>query len=171
MFAAFIAVCAWITIPVGVIPITLQTFAVFLCAVTLGAKRGTLSVLVYILIGAVGVPVFSGFKGGIGTLLGATGGYIVGFIFSAILTGILSEKFCKYSIIKNVLAMLAGLAVCYLFGTLWFMFVYTKSTEPTHFISVMMKCVVPFILPDIIKISLAAVLGTKLKKVLNNMPE
>ena len=79
--AAIIALCAWITVPVGAIPVTLQTLAVCLIAGLFGAKRGTAAVLVYILIGAVGVPVFSGFKGGIGVLAGATGGYIIGFIF------------------------------------------------------------------------------------------
>ena len=78
--AALIAVCSWISIPAAV-PFTLQTFAVFCVLGLLGGKRGTVSILVYILLGAIGLPVFSGFNGGIGALLGTTGGYIIGFIF------------------------------------------------------------------------------------------
>ena len=83
-FAVVIAVCSWISIPT-VVPFTLQTFAVFLTMGVLGGKRGTLAVLVYILMGTLGIPVFSGFTGGIGIIAGTTGGYIVGFIFSALL--------------------------------------------------------------------------------------
>ena len=84
LFAVVITICSWISIPT-VVPFTLQTFAVFLAVAVLGGKRGTLSVIVYVLLGAVGLPVFSGFKGGIGVLLNTTGGYIIGFIFSALL--------------------------------------------------------------------------------------
>ena len=82
LFVVVIAICSWISIPT-VVPFTLQTFAIFLAVTVLGGKRGTLSVIVYVLLGAVGLPVFSGFKGGIGALLNTTGGYIIGFIFSA----------------------------------------------------------------------------------------
>ncbi|MBP5250511.1 MAG: biotin transporter BioY, partial [Lachnospiraceae bacterium] len=96
MMAAIMAVCAWITIPAAV-PFTLQTFAVFLAICVLGGKNGTIAVFVYILLGAVGLPVFSGFKGGVGVLLGNTGGYIIGFLFSALvmwlLEGIFGRKF------------------------------------------------------------------------------
>lgn len=81
-FAAVITVCAWISVPAAV-PFTLQTFAVFLAVGLLGGKRGTIAVAVYILLGAVGVPVFSGFNGGLGALLGITGGYILGFLAAA----------------------------------------------------------------------------------------
>ena len=78
--AALIAICAWITVPAAV-PFTLQTFAIFFVLSLLGGKRGTIAILVYILLGAVGLPVFSGFNGGLGALLGTTGGYIFGFLF------------------------------------------------------------------------------------------
>ena len=84
LFACLMAICAWISIP-GQIPFTLQTMGVFLAVGLLGGKRGTVAVLVYILMGAVGLPVFSGFAGGLGKLLGMTGGYIVGFLVSALL--------------------------------------------------------------------------------------
>ena len=84
IFAALMAICSWISIPTTV-PFTLQTFAVFMAVGVLGGKRGTLSVLVYILLGAIGVPVFAGFAGGLGILTGSTGGYILGFLFSALI--------------------------------------------------------------------------------------
>ena len=151
--AALIAVCAWITVPY-IVPFTLQTFAVFLVTNLLGGKRGTLSVLVYILLGAVGLPVFAGFKGGMGALLGTTGGYIIGFIFSALLMWAL-EKHSKKSIIINALVMLLALLVCYVFGTTWFMYVYTKRNEAVTLLTVLGWCVIPFIIPDLVKIALA----------------
>lgn len=82
LFVAVMAICSWISIP-ATVPFTLQTFAVFMAVGLLGGKRGTIAVLTYVLLGAIGVPVFAGFSGGIGALLGNSGGYIVGFIFSA----------------------------------------------------------------------------------------
>ena len=89
LFAVLIAICSWIAIPILQVPYTLQTFAVFLAVGVLGGKRGTLAVLVYILLGAVGVPVFAGFTGGLGVLLGTTGGYILGFLCTALLMWLL----------------------------------------------------------------------------------
>ena len=127
LFACLMAICAWISIP-GQIPFTLQTMGVFLAVGLLGGKQGTLAVLVYVLMGAVGLPVFSGFTGGIGRLLGATGGYIIGFLASALLMWalekVLGEK--KWGL---ALSMLLGLIACYAFGTAWFLVVYT--TCPT----------------------------------------
>lgn len=82
IFAAMMAVCAWISVPVLAVPFTLQSFGVFMALLCLGGKRGTAAICVYVLLGAVGAPVFSGFNGGIGAIMGATGGYIIGFIFS-----------------------------------------------------------------------------------------
>ena len=94
IFVVLIAVCSWISIPLTV-PVTLQTFGVFIAVGLLGGKRGTLAVLVYILMGAIGIPVFSGFTGGIGILAGTTGGYIVGFLFSALLMWGMEKLFGK----------------------------------------------------------------------------
>ena len=165
LFAALIAVCSQIQIP-GAVPFTLQTFAIFLAGGLLGGKRGTISVLVYILLGAIGLPVFAGFKGGIGALLGTTGGYILGFIFSMLVFVafelLLKEKAKK--IIPLGIAMVVGLIICYVFGTAWFMIVYTNTKEPIGLITALSWCVFPFIIPDIVKITLALTLTSRLKK-------
>ena len=159
--AAIIAVCSWISIPLTV-PITLQTMGVVLISGLFGAKRGTLSTLLYILIGAIGVPVFSGFKSGFGVLLGSTGGYIIGFIFTALIVGIVSDKTNKLWAL--VLSMIVGILVCYAFGTAWFAVVYAKTNEPASLATILGWCVIPFLLPDAVKIALAAVLTSRLKK-------
>ena len=124
MGAALIAICAWITIPIGPVPFTMQTFAVITIAGLLGWKRGVASVFVYIALGALGAPVFSGFGGGIGVLAGVTGGYIVGFIFTALIVGLVADRF--KGILPLALSMLGGILCCYAFGTIWFMIVYTR---------------------------------------------
>ena len=165
LFAALIAVCSQIQIP-GAVPFTLQTFAVFLAGGLLGGKRGTISVFVYILLGAVGLPVFAGFKGGFGALIGTTGGYIIGFIFSMLVFVVfellLKEKAKK--IIPLGIAMVIGLIICYAFGTAWFMIVYTNTKEPIGLITALSWCVFPFIIPDIVKIALALTLTSRLKR-------
>lgn len=159
--AAIIAVCSWISIPLTV-PITLQTMGVVLISGLFGAKRGTLSTFLYILIGAIGVPVFSGFKSGFGVLLGSTGGYIIGFIFTALIVGIVSDKTNKLWAL--ILSMVVGILVCYAFGTAWFAVVYAKTNEPASLATILGWCVIPFLIPDAVKIALAAVLTNRLKK-------
>lgn len=157
VFAALMAVCSWISIPT-MVPFTLQTFGVFLAVCLLGGKRGTLSVLVYILLGAVGLPVFAGFSGGISSLLGSTGGYIIGFLFSALIMWLceilLGKKLWAYAV-----SMILGLIVCYAFGTVWFMVVYARSSGAVGLITVLGWCVFPFIIPDLVKIALALIIG------------
>lgn len=157
IFAALIAVCAWIAIPLTV-SVTLQTFAVCLTAGLLGWKRGTASVAVYILLGMIGLPVFTGFKSGIAAVTGPTGGYIVGFIFTALIVGLAADKLGK-KMWQNIVFMTVGILVCYLFGTVWFMIAYKVS-----FVSALSACVFPFLLPDAVKIVLAAVLVNRLKR-------
>lgn len=159
--AALMAVCAWISVPTEV-PFTLQTFAVFLVTGLLGLKCGTLSVLVYLLLGAVGLPVFAGFKGGIGSLLGVTGGYLVGFVFTALAVGLIT-KFFGRSLPVLVISMVVGLALCYAFGSAWFLIVYTRTSGAMAMATVLAKCVVPFLLPDAVKITLAALLARRLQ--------
>ena len=178
LFAALIAVCAQIQIPAAV-PFTLQTFAIFLAAGLLGGKRGTVSVVIYILLGMVGLPVFAGFRGGIAALLGTTGGYIIGFIFSALLmwalekpvsslfgkeTGADSKKNIFRKMAGPAISMILGLIVCYIFGTAWFVIVYTNTKEPIGIMTALGWCVFPFIIPDLIKIALALVLTLRLRK-------
>ena len=167
LFTAVIAVCSWISIPAAV-PFTLQTFAVFLTAGLLGGKRGTITVIVYILLGAIGVPVFSGFTGGIGHLLGPTGGYIIGFIFSAIVMWFAENRFGK-SLRVLAASMIVGLIVCYAFGTAWFMTVYTRESGAIGLMTALGWCVFPYIIPDAVKIAVAVILCRRLRPVLTGM--
>jgi len=164
LFSAIIALCAWITVPIPGIPFTMQVFGVFVSLAVLGAKKGLISIAVYILLGAAGVPVFAGFKGGIGVLLGSTGGYIAGFIISAAVYAVL----CRF--IKNdtrtamFLKMAFSQIFCYLFGSVWYLVFYTKNTGPIGFFSILMACVIPYIVPDLVKIALAVFLGGEVRK-------
>lgn len=162
MFATILAVCSWISIPTT-IPFTMQTFGIFLAVGVLGGKRGTLAVLVFLLLGAVGAPVFSGFTGGIGILLGSTGGYIIGFLFSALLMWGMEVLLGKKDWVQ-IGSMVLGLLVCYLFGTLWFMVVYAKDSGAIGFLTALSWCVLPYILPDVVKIGLAFVLTKTLRR-------
>lgn len=162
VFAVIMAICSWISIPAQV-PFTLQTFAVFLAFGVLGGKRGTMAVLVYILLGAVGIPVFAGFTGGTGVLMGNTGGYILGFLGSALVMWALEKLPGKRSVIQ-IFSMIAGLLVCYTFGTLWFMTVYAGTTGKVGLVTVLGWCVIPFIIPDLIKIGLAYMLAGRIRK-------
>lgn len=162
IFSVLMAVCSWISIP-GPVPFTLQTFGVFAAVGILGGKRGSLSVLVYILLGAVGLPVFAGFSGGVGALLGSTGGYIVGFLASALVMWAMEALLGKSPAVQ-IASMAAGLLVCYAFGTLWFMAVYSKNTGPIGLGTVLGWCVIPFIIPDLIKIALAFLLSRRVRK-------
>ena len=159
MFAALIAVCSILSIPIGEVPITLQTFAVCLAAAMLGWKRGTLSVLIYVLLGAVGVPVFAGMTGGVGILAGPTGGYIIGFIPAALIIGLAADKWERKALPLTV-SMVLGVLVCYLIGTIWFMVVTGMGIGES-----LMLCVVPFLIPDGVKIALAMILSNRLSKV------
>ena len=162
VFAVIMAICSWISIPTAV-PFTLQTFGVFVAVGVLGGKRGTLSILVFILLGAIGVPVFAGFSGGIGVLLNTTGGYIVGFLFSAlVMWGI--EKVLGKKPVVQIISMVIGLLVCYALGTIWFMVVYARTTGAVGLGTVLSWCVIPFIVPDLVKIALAFVLSRKVRK-------
>jgi biotin transport system substrate-specific component len=172
LFAALCAICSFITIPLGFtpVPINLATLAVFLAGGILGKKYGTISLVVYVLLGAVGIPVFAGFKGGLGVLAGPTGGYIIGYIAAAFLVGFIVDtaisKLDKASFVKslviNIIAMIIGLAVCYALGTAWFMI-----STGTGFGAAMVSCVIPFLPGDAMKIALAAILVAKLRPLLN----
>lgn len=160
LLAAITAVLSQIAVPLPFtpVPINLATLGVFLCGALLGAKYGALTQIVYILLGVIGLPVFSGFSGGAGVLFGPTGGYIIGYIFAALCTGLfikkLPKKFSYYT-----LSMFIGLVVCYLFGTAWFIYL-TKAT----FRKALAACIIPFIPGDILKIITASFIAIRLKK-------
>lgn len=162
LFIALITVCSWISIPTTV-PFTLQTFGVFAAVCILGGKLGTIAVIGYVILGAIGVPVFAGFSGGVGVIAGTTGGYIVGFIFAALAMWLV-EKILGRKPWVLILSMIAGLIVCYAFGTAWFMIVYTAKTGTVGLGAVISWCVVPFIIPDAVKIACAAIITEKAGK-------
>ena len=164
MFAVLMAICSWISIPMT-IPFTLQTFGVFLAVGVLGGRRGSLSVFIFILLGAIGLPVFAGFSGGVGVLLGSTGGYIIGFIFSALLMWLIESLFGRKLLVLGI-SMVLGLIVCYAFGTAWFMVVYSQSSGAIGLVTALGWCVFQYIIPDIVKIALALMLTKRLRAAL-----
>lgn len=158
--AALIVIMAQISIPMPAgVPMTLQTFAVPLVGIILGTKKGTLATLVYVLLGAVGLPVFSGFTGGIGIVLGVTGGFIVSFPLMAWLAGLGMEK-GGYG--KLYAGLIFGAVINYVIGMAWFV-VTAHSNWATAFTA----CVLPFIPTTVIKIILAGVLGKKVHESLS----
>lgn len=167
MAAVILALCAWIKIPAAV-PFTLQTFGIFLVLNLLGGKRGTLSILVYILLGAVGIPVFAGFTGGPAVLFGSTGGYILGFLLCGVVYW-LAEKLPVLGKLRFLAANVLGLVLCYGFGSWWFMLVAAKGGTVYSFGAVISMCVVPFILPDCIKLGVAWAVGKRMQAALKGI--
>ena len=152
LFAAMMALCAWIGVPLGHTVFTMQTFGVLLALGLLGGKRGTISILCYLLLGAAGLPVFSGFRGGIGAILGPTGGYLWGFLA----TGLVFWALEKWS---RPLAMIAGIIACYACGTVWYM-TYTGGALA----AVLAQTVLPYLIPDAVKLILALRITRRLKR-------
>ena len=167
LFTVLMAVCAWISVPMPkpLVPFTLQTFAVFAALTVLGGRRGTCAVTAYLLLGAVGLPVFSNFQGGPGALLGTTGGYILGFLAAALVYWMLTARLGE-SLPVCITACLLGLAVCYAFGTAWFLAAYARTTGAVGLMTALGWCVFPFILPDLVKIGLAILLSRRVRKFL-----
>lgn len=161
LFTAILALCAWLSVPMGDLVITLQTFGIFLTLGLLGGKRGSITICVYLLLGAVGAPVFSGFRGGLGALLGTTGGYIFGFMLTALIYWIITSV--KDNPLTRLLAMIFGMLLCYSCGSWWYMTRYLSGGQLTLGL-VLMKCVIPYLIPDAIKLTLAWILTGKLKR-------
>ncbi len=160
LFAALLSVSALVAIPLAV-PITLQTLVLFSSMFILGGRRTSVSVLLYIIIGAVGVPVFSGFSGGVARLLDATGGYIFGMLLAAFtywLLELLLPRAGAFSLISVSISLL----IIYAAGTLWYAFVYAGGAESLG--AVFTVCVLPFILPDTVKLALAYVIAKRMPK-------
>ena len=143
----------------------MQTFAIFFVLLVFGGKRGTTAIIVYVMLGAVGVPVFAGFTSGIGMLLGNTGGYIVGFVLLGLIYWLFVGLLGKKTWIE-IVAMIVGLAVCYAFGTAWYMIVYSQANGAVGLAVVLSWCVMPFIVPDLVKLGLALTLARRISPVL-----
>ncbi len=157
MFACIVALLAQIKIDLpGLVPITLQTLGIYIIACSLTPKLAVITTIVYVIMGSIGLPVFTGFRGGLSSLLGPTGGYIFSFPITSLIISIIINN--KNSIIRKIIAMIVGTAVCYLIGTIWFIYV-TNNT----IITALTVCVIPFIFGDIIKIAIASTLSAKIK--------
>lgn len=156
LFAALMAVCSQLSIPLPMVPINLALLAALLGGALLGPKLGAAAIGVYVLVGLMGVPVFASFGAGPGTLFGKTGGYIIGYILAAFLTGLLAGKGKGYW--RTCLAMVVGTLACYLFGTAWFM----QVTGMELWLS-LTYCVLPFLPGDGLKILAAAWLSRRLR--------
>jgi len=162
LFSALSAVLSQISIPIGVVPINLTHVSIFLAAGLLGANLGVCSQIIFVLMGAVGIPVFSGFSSGLGIIFGPAGGFIFGYIGCVYVTGLIIDRFGR-SITILALAMYAGWFVTYLLGILWFVY-YTK----TSFFAALPVCLFPFIPGDFLKTVLSVTLINRLRPVLRN---
>lgn len=160
LFASLTAILTQISIPLSVVPLTMQVFAVALCGLVLGKSLGFISQVIYVLLGSIGLPVFAGFSGGLGIILGPTGGFILSFPIIAFVVGYFSEKF--KSTLGIMFGMICSLLISYIIGTFQFCLVTNSD-----FIKGLTICVVPFIVVDIIKLSLATVVGKSILKRIN----
>ena len=156
--AALLAISAWLSIPMPQVSFTMQSFAVFFALGLLGGRRGCISIFIYLLMGTVGLPVFSGFRGGLGVILGVTGGYIWGFLAAGLLYWAATALFGQHFRVR-VCAMILGMVLCYTCGTVWYLQVYGGN-----FWAVLSVCVVPYLIPDGVKIALAISLAERLKR-------
>ncbi|MBD9334963.1 MAG: biotin transporter BioY [[Ruminococcus] faecis] len=145
-----------IPLPFSPVPISLTNFAIFLAIFILGMKNGTISFIIYLLLGAVGVPVFSSFRGGLQVLAGPTGGYLIGFIFLALIMGFALDHFDR-KLVPTIIGMIIGMAVCYAFGTVWLAKLLSLSFKEG-----LMMGVIPYLPGDAAKIIIVAIVGPKL---------
>ncbi len=147
-----------IALPISPVPISFTNLAIYFSAILLGWKRGTISCLIYLLIGLIGLPVFSGFTGGPNKLVGMTGGYLIGFIFMALITGFFVEHF-KNNILMTVVGMVLGALVTYALGTIWLAYLSGMT-----FTAALFAGVIPYIPGDLVKIAIAAINAPIIKK-------
>ena len=163
LFAAILCAVAPFSLYIGPIPFSFATFIIYLAAATLGWKRGSIAVALYVLLGAVGLPVFSGFRGGFHVIAGATGGYIIGYIPIALVTGAFAELF-KKKVWLCAVGMVIGTILLYTLGTAWFMF---QSGNP--FAASLALCVTPFLPGDAAKIAAACVIAPQLRAAIGRL--
>ncbi len=166
--AALITICSWISLQIGPVPVTLQTLAVLAVLLTTGGRRGTIAVAVYLALGAIGVPVFSGFKGGPAAFAGPTGGFLLGFLAAALVYWLLEKLVFarlmttqKKKIIFGFVISVIFELVMYTVGVIWFMTVYAAQTGPVGLVTVLGWCVIPFIIPDLVKIVAAVIISSR----------
>lgn len=157
LMTAVICILAPLSIPIGPVPISLTNLAIYFTMYILDTKRGTIAYLIYLLLGLAGLPIFSNFTGGPQKLFGPTGGYLIGFIPMALITGLVVDRFYKKRILC-IIVMEASTWICYLFGSAWLM-VSMKIT----FKAALMAGVIPFIIEDFIKMVLAGIFGPVLR--------
>ena len=160
LMSAILCIIGPFVIPIGMVPMSLTNLVIYLTIILLDKKRATISVAVYLLIGFVGLPVFAGFTGGAGKLLGPTGGYLMGYLVLSLVAGMILEKVER----AKMLALSMGTIGLYLIGTLWLMFQSKLS-----FMSALTVGVLPFVVFDVIKILIAVVLGNSIRKSMHNM--
>lgn len=158
LMAAVMCILGPLVIPIGPVPISLTNLAVYFAVILLGTKFGTLSFVLYLIIGTIGLPVFSGYAGGFAKLAGPTGGYLIGFIFMALIEGAFIYFF-KGKTVFTIIGMVLGTVVCYAFGTAWFCVIMK-----TGVISALSLCVFPFLIGDAAKIAAAVIFGGLLRK-------
>ena len=161
-----ITISAWIEIPF-IVPFTLQILAIFIITGLFKFRVSFLSVVIYIIMGIIGIPVFSGFQGGIGVLMTYTGGFLLGFIFIPIVYNIIN----KVIINKNfslVISFIISLIIIYLIGSIWFYIVYTNKNNNVNFIDCIVISVLPFIIPDVFKLFISIILINKLSNIIKN---
>lgn len=164
--AAIICVLSPISVPIGPVPISLATFAVMLSAALLGAKWGTIATAIYLLLGCIGVPVFAGYAAGFACLVGATGGYLIGYLPLAFIGGFIYDRFGRKrsgaaKIAAMIIGMIAGTVVLYILGTAWFCFV-----TGTGVVAALALCVTPFLIGDAIKMIIVAVIAPQVERAL-----
>ena len=166
--AALITICSWISIPVGPVPVTLQTLAVLAVLLTTGGRRGTIAVAVYLALGAIGVPAFSGFKGGPAAFAGPTGGFLIGFLAAALVYWLLEKLVFARLMTTQKKKIIFGFVISFIFelimytvGVIWFMTVYAAQTGPVGLVTVLGWCVIPFIIPDLVKIAAAVIISSR----------
>lgn len=158
LMTAVLCVLAPFSIPIGPIPISMATFGLYLSAIILGRKRAVLVCLMYLLMGFIGLPVYSGFSGGPAKLLGPTGGYLIAYVFLTVIAGTIVDKFPKNRWLC-LLGLVIGTLVCYILGTAWLAYQMRLT-----FIEALMIGVVPFLIGDVIKIVAAVWIGLMIRK-------
>lgn len=162
LFACLVTILAQIQIALPtLVPINLQTLGIYLVSLLLKPKLAFISILVYVFMGAIGLPVFSGFSGGLASILGPSGGYIFGFPIMALVTSLIVKR--NQKLLFKIIALIIGTAVCYLIGTLWF--IYTTNTS---LVSALTMCVIPFLPGDTLKIIISIILTNRLNNKIAN---